>query len=179
MDIALIVVGVIVALVVLVLVLAAMQSNTFRVERSADMQAPPDRVFAQINDFHKWTAWSPWEKLDPALNRTYGGPESGKGTTYDWEGNKQVGKGRMEITESLPPSKITIKLDFLKPFEAHNTTEFTFSPRGGGTAVSWAMTGQRPFMFKVMCLFMNMDNMIGKDFEKGLANLKGVVEKAG
>jgi hypothetical protein len=179
MDTALIIVGVIAALVVLLLVVAALQPNSYRVERSAEMHAPPDRVFAQLNDFHTWEAWSPWDKIDPNLKRTYSGPESGKGSVYDWEGNKQVGMGRMEITESLPQSKITIKLDFFKPFVAHNTAEFTLEPRGGGTAVTWAMIGQKPFLFKVVCLFMSMDNMVGKDFEKGLANLKGIVEKAG
>jgi len=143
----------------------------------ATMKAPPEKIFPHINDFHNWLAWSPWEKLDPNLKRTYSGTAEGLGTVYDWEGNKQVGKGRMEITETVPPTKITIKLDFFKPFEAHNKAEFALDKQGELTGVTWAMLGQQPFMFKVMGLFCNLDKMIGKDFEAGLANLKSVVEK--
>lgn len=156
---------------------AATKPNTFRIQRAASINAAPDRIFEEINDFHRWMDWSPWEKLDPALQRTFSGPQAGVGTIYEWEGNKKVGKGRMEILESSAPNRIVIKLDFIKPFEAHNTTEFTLQPNGNATNVNWAMLGQQPFMFKVMTVFMNLDKMIGKDFEAGLANLKGLVEK--
>lgn len=151
--------------------------NTFRVQRSATMKAPPEKIFPLINDFHQWPSWSPWEKLDPAMKRTHSGPASGPGAVYEWEGNKQVGKGRMEITEASPPSKLTLKLDFLKPFEAHNTVDFLLDRQGDATNVTWAMYGPQGFMFKVMHLFFNMDKMVGKDYEKGLANLKAIVEK--
>lgn len=175
-TIVLIVVLVLVVLIAAVLILAAMTPDTFRIQRTATIKAPPGKIFPHINDFHNWQAWSPWEKLDPALQRTFSGAASGKGTVYEWEGNKQVGKGRMEITESSAPSKIVIKLDFFKPFEAHNTADFTFAGKGDSTTITWGMDGQRPFMFKVMGIFMNFDKMIGKDFEAGLANLKRVTE---
>ena len=155
---------------------AASRPGAFRYQRTARIDAPPDRVFAKINDFHHWPSWSPWEELDPAMNRTHSGPASGKGAVYEWSGNKQVGQGRMEITESVPPEKVGIKLDFLKPFEAHNQVEITAVPSGNGSEVTWAMSGEYPFMMKVMCLFMNMEKMIARDFDKGLARLKKLVE---
>jgi hypothetical protein len=176
MIIGTVVVALLVAVVVL-LAVAATRPDAFRIERTANIHAPAQRIFPLINDFHNWGSWSPWEKLDPALRRTYSGANRGLGAIYEWEGNKQVGKGRMEITESSPDAKILIKLDFLQPFEAHNTAEFHLQQRGEGTSITWAMSGNRPFMFKVMSLFMNMDNMIGKDFEAGLANMKGLAEK--
>ena len=169
--------GLLVVAVVVLLVIAATRPDAFRIQRSASMKAPPEKIFPHINDFHSWTAWSPWEKLDPNLKRTYSGPDNGKGAVYEWEGIKKVGQGRMEITDASTPSKITIKLDFIKPFEAHNTAEFTLEPEGDSTNVTWAMLGKKPFMFKVMTIFMNMDKMVGKDFEAGLANLKGIAEK--
>ncbi len=172
-----IVLVIIVVAVAALLVFAAMKPDAFRIQRAASMKAPPDMIFALINDFHNLASWSPWEKLDPHLKRTYGGSANGQGATYEWEGNKKVGKGRMEIMESSPPSKITIKLDFLKPFEAHNTAEFTLSSQGDSTQVTWAMNGRQPFMFKVMTVFLSMDKMVGKDFETGLANIKSIVEK--
>ncbi len=175
-TIALIVAIVLVILVAAVLVIASMTPDTFRIQRSATIKTPPEKVFPHINDFHNWQAWSPWEKLDPALKRTFSGPQQGKGTVYEWEGNKRVGKGRMEITESSSPSRIVIKLDFFQPFEAHNTADFTFAGQGESTLLTWGMNGQRPFMFKVMGLFMNFDKLIGKDFEAGLANLKQITE---
>jgi Polyketide cyclase / dehydrase and lipid transport len=178
-TVVLIIVGVIVLGIVVLLVYAATQPSAFRVQRSASIQAPPERIFPLINDFRSWAAWSPWEKLDPNLKRTFSGPASGVGSTYEWEGNKKVGQGRMEITESAPSSKISIKLDFIKPFEAHNTADFTLAPNGSSTDITWAMLGQKPFLFKVMSVFMNMDKMIGKDFEAGLANLKAQTEKPG
>lgn len=168
---------VIVVLVVGVLGYAASKPNAFRVERSAIIPAPPDKVFAFLGDFHRWEAWSPWERLDREMKKTYGGPASGKGATYEWEGNRQVGQGRMEIIEATVPTKLKIKLNFIKPFQAEHATEFTLRPSGGATDVTWAMHGQNQFMAKVMGIFMNMDKMIGNDFEKGLANLTTAAQK--
>jgi uncharacterized protein YndB with AHSA1/START domain len=156
---------------------AATKPDEFRMQRSANIKAPPEKIFALINDLHSWTSWSPWEKLDPALKRTYSGAASGPGAVYEWEGNKKVGKGLMEIIDTSPPSRITIKLDFLKPFEAHNTAEFTLDGQGDSTTVTWAMHGNQPYMIKVMTLFFSMDKMVGKEFETGLANLKSITEK--
>jgi uncharacterized protein YndB with AHSA1/START domain len=169
------------ALLVAILVIAFVafvltRPNQFRVQRKAKINAPPERVFALLTDFHRWTSWSPWEALDPNLRRTHSGAASGAGAVYAWEGNKRVGEGRMEILEVRPSSKVTIKLDFLKPFEAHNTAEFTLVPSGGGTDVTWAMYGHNSLMLKAMSLFMPMDKMVGKDFEKGLDNLKRATE---
>jgi uncharacterized protein YndB with AHSA1/START domain len=175
-----VIIGIGIALVVLiaaVVIIAATKPDTFRIERSASLKAPPERIFALINDFHNWGAWSPWEKMDPNLKRTFSGQPSGTGSIYEWEGNKKVGQGRMEIKESSPSRKIIIQLDFLKPFEAYNTAEFTLDPVGDSTNVNWAMHGRQPFMFKVMKVFMNMDKLVGKDFEAGLANLKAQTEK--
>jgi hypothetical protein len=168
---------VIVVLVVALLIYAATKPDTFRVQRSASMNASPEKIFALINDFHSWGFWSPYEKKDPAMKRTYSGAATGKGAEYEWDGDKNVGKGRMEITESTPPSKIMINLDFVKPFEAHNIAEFTLETRGDSTNVTWAMHGPLPYIAKVMHVFLNMDSMVGKDFETGLANLKAVTEK--
>ncbi|MCT7298918.1 SRPBCC family protein [Ralstonia sp. CHL-2022] len=159
-----------------VLGFAATRPNTFRVQREIDIKAPPEKVFALINDFHRWTAWSPWEKRDPAMKRAYGGPANGKGANYAWDGSREVGAGRMEIVDSTSPSRIQIQLDFLKPFEARNTAEFTLKPAGDVTHVTWAMYGPSPFISKVMGLFFSMDAMIGKDFEAGLANLKSAAQ---
>lgn len=169
--------AVVVLIVVIVLAVAATKPDTFRVERSGSIQAPPGKVFALIEDFHQWTSWSPWEHLDPNLKRTYGGAEKGKGATYAWQGNAQAGEGRMEILEATSPSRVLIKIDFSKPFEAHNQVEFALTGEGGGTRVVWSMTGPQAFMMKVMCLFMSMDNMVGKDFEKGLVSLKSASEQ--
>ena len=160
-----------------ILVLAAMKPDTFRVVRSTTVKAPPEKIFPLIADFRAWSAWSPWEKMDPALKRSYSGPGSGQGAVYAWEGNSKVGKGRMEIIDAPPPSRVAIKLDFLKPFEAHNTAEFTLTPRGSTTDVTWAMHGPNLFIGKVMSLFVSMDRMVGKDFETGLANLKAEAER--
>src|SRR5437773_5865734 len=177
MTIVLIVVIVVFVLLAALFGYAATKPDTFRIQRSASMKAPPERIFPHINDFHRWGAWSPWEKIDPALQRTYSGAADGQGAVYEWEGNKKVGKGRMEIMQASPPAKIVIKLDFFKPFEAHNTAEFTLQPQGDSTNVTWVMHGRQPYMFKVMTTFFNMDKMVGKDFEAGLANLKGIAEK--
>ena len=160
-----------------VLIAAAFRPDTFRVERAIQINAPADRIYPLIDDFHRWTAWSPWEKRDPALKRDYSGAASGKGAVYAWEGNKDVGQGRMEILEAVPPSRIVIKLDFLKTFEAHNTAEFTLQPVAGGTELRWAMQGPQPYLFKLMNLLFNMDKMVGKDFEAGLASIKAIAEQ--
>lgn len=170
---------VIVVLVALaaVLAFAATKADTFRVERATAIKAPPERIFALINDFHHWGVWSPWEKLDPAMHREHSGAANGKGAVYTWEGNNKVGKGRMEITDTSPSSKILIKLDFLKPFEAHNSAEYTLETDGDCTNVTWAMHGPNPYFAKVMQLFVSMDSLVGKDFETGLANLKAAAER--
>jgi hypothetical protein len=168
---------VIAILVVGVLVFAATRPNTFRVQRSASIKAPPEKIFPFINDFHSWPLWSPWEKIDPALKRTYSGEPSGKGARYAWEGNSKVGSGSMEITESSPPGKILIKLDFIKPFEGHNVTDFTLVPNGDMTEVTWLMHGPVPYIGKIMHMFVNMDKMVGGQFETGLANLKAAAEQ--
>jgi Polyketide cyclase / dehydrase and lipid transport len=172
-----IIVVVLVVGIAAVLGFAATKPDAFRIQRAMSMKAPPEKIFPLINDFHSWASWSPWEKLDPALKRTYSGAASGQGAVYEWEGNKKVGQGRMEILESSPSSKVLIKLDFIKPFEAHNTAEFTLDRQGDSTTVTWIMNGQQPYMFKVMSVFFSMDKMIGKDFETGLANLKSITEK--
>jgi hypothetical protein len=171
-----IIVLVIVVLVVAVLIYAATKPDTFRVQRATRINAPPEKVFALINDYHRWGSWSPYEKLDPDMKRTYSGSPNGTGAVYEWEGNNKAGKGRMEIADSLPPSQVVIKLDFVKPFEAHNLVHFTLQPGGASTDVTWAMQGPSPYMMKLMHVFINMDRMVGKDFEVGLANLKAVAE---
>jgi uncharacterized protein YndB with AHSA1/START domain len=160
-----------------VLIFAATKPDTFRVERSTSIKAPPEKIFAILNDFKQWGAWSPWEKKDPAMKRNFGAITAGKGATYGWEGNKDVGQGSMTITESVPSSKLALNLDFLKPFEAHNFVEFTLAAQGDTTNVKWAMHGPANFMTKIIHVFMNMDKMVGPDFEAGLANLKAAAEK--
>ena len=159
------------------LLFAATRPGSFRIERSATLQAPPEKIFPHIDDFHRWTTWSPWENIDPQLKRSYSGAANGPGAVYAWEGNSKVGSGRMEITGSAPSSKVVIRLDFLKPFEAHNTAEFTLVPGAQGTIVNWAMYGPSPFVSKLMGIFFNMDRMVGAQFEQGLANLKSITEK--
>jgi hypothetical protein len=158
------------------LIAAAFRPDAFRIERRIRIEATPDTIFALIDDFRRWTAWSPWEKMDPALERDYSGPPSGKDAAYAWEGNNKVGKGCMQIVESTPYSRIRIQLDFLKPFEAHNTAEFTLQPAGDETDVVWAMYGPQPYLSKLMGLVVSMDTLVGKDFENGLANLKASAE---
>jgi uncharacterized protein YndB with AHSA1/START domain len=178
LKIALIALGVLVILVILVLIYASTRPDTFQIQRKIAIKAPPEKVFPLVNDFHEWAKWSPWEKLDPNLKRTYGGPDSGPGATYGWEGNDKVGTGRMEILKTTPPNEVKIQLDFLKPYEAHNTGTFQFQPTSEGTEVIWTMDGEAPFMFNVMKVFIDMDGIIGKDFEKGLAAMKVEAEKA-
>lgn len=167
------------AIVVVVLLIASTKPATFRIERSTSIAAPPEAVYPLIDDFHHWGEWSPWERLDPNLKRTFSGAPSGKGAIYEWEGTPKVGSGRMEILQASAPESVKIQLDFLKPFEAHNTAEFTLRPDGSGTRVKWAMYGPNPLMMRVMKLFMNMEGMIGKDFDAGLANMKGAAEGKG
>jgi len=168
---------VLVVAIAITLILAATKPDTFSVQRATTVKAPPERIFPLINDSHQRGTWSPYENKDPALKRSYSGTASGKGAVYAWEGNKDVGSGRMEILDASAPSKIVIKLDFFTPFEAHNTAEFTMLPQGDATNVTWLMHGPLPFMGKIMHVFVNMDRMVGKDFEIGLANLKRLAEK--
>ena len=166
------------AIVVVFVVVVSMRPSGFRISRTATISAPAPLVFAQVYDFHKWEAWSPYEKRDPAMKKTHEGTPHGTGAIYTWAGNNEVGEGRMTITESRPSDLIRIKLEFAKPFKATNTAEFTFKPKGNQTAVSWSMSGKNNFMFKAVGLFMNMDKMVGGDFEKGPAQMKSVVETA-
>ena len=163
--------------VVFILVVATRRAD-FQITRSTTIAAPAVVVFAQVNDFHKWDAWSPWAKLDPTMKQTHEGASAGPGAIYTWSGNKDVGEGRMTLTESRANELVRIKLEFLKPFPAINTTEFSFKPEGTQTAVVWSMTGTNNFMAKAFCMFMNMDKMVGGDFEKGLVQLKTVAEAA-
>ena len=156
---------------------AAISPDHFRIERTTTIAAPPEKVFPLINDFRQWTAWSPWEKIDPALKRNYSGPKEGVGSAYAWQGNNEVGTGRMEITHSEPASRVEIKLDFQMPFEAHNTAEFVLQPKGGGTQVTWAMYGPSPYTHRLMQVFFDMDDMVGSKFDQGLNNLKAAAEK--
>lgn len=169
-------IGVLLVLLV-VLGLAATKPATFQLQRETTINAPAEKVFALVNDFHNWGEWSPWEKLDPDMKRTYSGPPSGVGSTYEWDGNSGAGTGRMEITNSVMPSKVDIKLDFTAPFESHNITEFTLDSTAAGTHVTWNMHGPNNFLSKLMTVFVSMDKMVGPDFESGLANLKAAAEK--
>jgi hypothetical protein len=169
--------GAVAGLIAVFLVVVALQPSDFRIERSAMMRAPAQASFTQVNDFQNWRSWSPWEKVDPALKRQYEGPRAGTGAVYAWQGNKDVGEGRMTITESRPGELVRIRLEFIKPFAATNTAEFSFKPSGDGTAVTWTMTGQNNFLSKAICLFVNMDKMVGGMFEQGLTQMKTVVER--
>lgn len=162
---------------VVILGLALTQPDSFKVQRSAAIKAPPAKVMAYLNDFHQWQAWSPWEKLDPNLKRTFDGPASGKGAVYAWSGNDEVGQGRMEIIGNDSPTQLDIKLDFIRPFKSSNRTEFLLQPQGDTTVVTWTMSGPSQFITKLMGVFYSMDKMIGKDFDKGLAQLKQLAEK--
>jgi uncharacterized protein YndB with AHSA1/START domain len=160
-----------------ILAFALTRPDTFSVQRTTTIHAPADKVFALINDFHRWGEWSPWEKLDPEMKRSFSGAAAGVGTVYEWTGNSKVGAGRMEILKTAPATKLDIKLDFIKPFEGHNVAEFTLTPKGDDTEVLWVMHGPAPFVTKLMGVFVSMDSMIGKDFEAGLANMKAAAEK--
>lgn len=168
---------VVVVLLLIVVGLAMTKADTFSLQRETTINAPREKVFALINDFHEWGKWSAWEKLDPNMKRTFGGAPSGPGSTYAWEGNSDAGAGQMEITSSTAPSKVEIKLDFTKPFESHNITEFTIDSTAAGTHVVWNMHGPNPFISKIMSVFVSVDKLVGPDFEKGLASMKTEAEK--
>lgn len=168
----------ILVLIAAVLIYAATRPGTLHVERSATINAPAEKIFPLITDFHQWGQWSPYEKIDPAMKRTYSGAAEGKGAVYEWEGNNEVGAGRMEITETSRPTRVTIKLDFTSPLEGHNVAEFVLVPQGATTNVLWTMDGPTPYVGKLLGVFMNMDTMIGGAFDEGLANLKAIAEKS-
>jgi len=170
-------IGFLVVILVLVVVIA-LQPADFRVTRSAEINAKPKVIFSKIQNFNHWKDWSPWEKMDPSMKKTLSGPTEGKGTVYEWTGNSQVGKGRMEVVDVIADQKVVIKLDFIEPFAASNMTEFVITPKGEGATVTWSMSGKNNFVSKAMGLFMDMDKMIGNDFEKGLADLKKIAEAA-
>jgi hypothetical protein len=171
-----IVAAVLVVGVVVVLLLAAQKPDMFQVKRSATISAPPDRIYPLIADFRRWREWSPYETKDPDMKRTYGAVASGTGATYGWDGDKNIGAGSMEITQADAPGKVALKLDFTRPFEAHNTVDFTLAPQGEATLVTWDMRGPVPFFAKIIHVFLNMDKMVGGDFEAGLAKLKSLAE---
>ena len=159
-----------------VLIYAATRPDTFSVQRSLAINAPPEKIYALIGDFRKWGEWSPYEKLDPAMQRSFSGADSGQGAVYAWDSKAKAGAGRMEITQTTAPNSIVIQLDFIKPFEAHNTATFTLQGEGDATRVTWVMSGPANYFHKLMSLFLNMDQLIGKDFETGLGNLKRITE---
>jgi hypothetical protein len=180
LEIVAIIVAVLVIGVAVVLILAANKPDTFSVQRATTVKAPPEEIVPLINDFRRWASWSPYEHKDPAMKRSYSGAESGKGAIYAWDGNRNVGSGRMEILDASAPSKTIIKLDFFTPFKGHNTAEFTMLPQGGSsrtTNVTWLMHGPAPCISRLMQVFVNFDNMVGRDFEVGLANLKRAAEQ--
>lgn len=166
----------IIAIVAIFSVYVALQPSTFKVERSTIIVAPAAQAFAEVNDFHKWEAWSPWAKLDPAAKMTFEGPEAGEGAVLRWAGNEKVGEGSMTLLESRPDERIRIRTDFVKPWAGTSTSEFAFKPDGPRTIVTWSMSGERGFLEKAICVFMNGEKMIGGEFEKGLSNLKTLVE---
>jgi Polyketide cyclase / dehydrase and lipid transport len=168
---------IVIAVVAVALLYAATRPDTFRVERSIRINATPDKIAPLVSDFHQWEKWSPWEKMDPSLTRTYSGAASGQGAVYAWVGNKDVGQGRMEVVEAASPAKVLIKLDFITPFEAHNLVEFILTPEGNATVVTQAMYGPSPFVSKVMGLVFSMDKMVGGKYEEGLQSLKALAEK--
>lgn len=176
MDYLWIILGVIGVLIVGLLIFIMTRPNEFRVVRELFLKASPEVVFAQVNDLHCWDDWSPWAKLDPNAKLTYSGPREGKGASYTWNGNNEVGEGTLTITESRPVKQLKMRLEFIRPFKCQNDVDFTFTPENGGTKVEWGMDGKNNFMSKAMCLFMNMDKMVGRDFEKGLGSLKTLTE---
>jgi hypothetical protein len=153
-------------------------ADTYTVERSAAIDAPPANVYDQIANFHNWTNWSPWEGIDPELKRTYSGAESGTGALYGWSGNRKAGQGRMEITEATGPSTVQIEVVFEKPWKARNDTVFTIAPEGSGSRVTWSMTGKKTLITRAMGIFKSMDKFLGPDFESGLARMKAAAERS-
>jgi len=168
----------VVVIVVLFVVIVATRPSDFRITRTGRISAPVGVVFDNINDFHKWEAWSPWAKMDPTARSTFAGPVAGPGTSMEWAGNNKVGAGRMTILDSRPGELIRINLEFFKPFKATNLAEFTLKPEGNQTAVTWSMSGKNNFMGKAIGLLMNCDEMVGGQFEQGLANLNSVSQQA-
>jgi hypothetical protein len=174
---ALIILAFFVFLFAVVLLLAATKPDVYRVQRTTTIHAEPGRIFPHVNDLHSWSAWSPFDKLDPNMKKTFSGPASGKGAVCEWAGNARAGRGRMEIVDSTPPATVVIKLNFIKPLKSHSTAEFMLVPKGNSTDVTWAMYGPVSLAMKIFQVFVNMDRMIGKDFERGLADLKSIAEK--
>lgn len=168
---------IIVVLIAAVLLFAATKPDSFRIQRAASIKAPPEKIFNILNDFRKSPEWSPYEKNDPAMKRTFSGAPAGKGSIYEFDGNKDVGAGRIEIIESLPPKKVVLQLNMLRPFKGSNIVEYTLKPKGDSTEVVWAMNGPMSFFSKLICIFINIDRIVGTDFEVGLANLKAITEK--
>lgn len=168
--------GAIAALILVLVIVVALRPSTFRIERATTTAAPPAAVFAEVNDFHKWEAWSPWAKLDPKAVNSFEGPAAGTGAIFRWKGNSEVGAGSMTILESKPGELVRIRLDFLEPMPGTSTADFFFVPTGSGSTVTWAMYGENNFVGKAMCMVMDMDNMVGSQFEKGLAGLRRVAE---
>jgi Polyketide cyclase / dehydrase and lipid transport len=168
---------VLVVLIAGIVLYASTKPDAFHVERTANIKATPDKLFPRINDFHQWQPWSPYEKLDPAMKRSFSGPAAGEGAIYEWEGNSKAGAGRITITQATPPHQVKIKLEMFKPFAATNEVTFTLKPNGDSTDVTWAMDGQAVLFSKVMGLFFDMDDMVGGQFDEGLRNLTALVEK--
>lgn len=169
---------IIVAIIAVVLIVAAMRPDQFRIERSATIQAAPERIFPLINDLHRWQSWSPYEKKDPDMQRSFEGPSAGPGAAYGWNGNKNIGSGRMQISESIPSSHVRLQLEFFTPFKASNVADFVLEPQGAATRITWSMQGRANFMSKLMGLVFNIDKMVGKDFEDGLVNLRTLTEES-
>ena len=167
-----------IVVIALILIFALTKPNEYTVVRTTSIKAPPEVVYSYLDDFHKWSAWSPWEKMDPTMKRAYQGPQNGVGAIYTWDGNSQVGKGRMEITNVSPASKVGLNLDFLEPMEGHSKVEFALAPKGDTTDVTWSMKGDNNYLSKIMQVFVSMDSMIGGDFESGLRDLKTSSEQA-
>jgi uncharacterized protein YndB with AHSA1/START domain len=168
---------ILIVIIAAVLLYVARQPNSFRIERTITIEAPPEKIFPLIEDFHQWTHWSPWENIDPQLQRSYAGAERGQGAIYTWRGNNSIGEGRMEIIDAQVPSRIVLKLDFMKPFAAHNEVEFLLEAQDGLTRVTQAMYGPSPLLSKLMGLVFSMDKMVGDKYEQGLASLKALVEE--
>lgn len=164
-------------LVVLVLAYAATRPDSFRVARRVSISAAPEKVYPLLNDIRAQNTWSPWDKKDPAMKRSYSGAATGVGAVYEWDGNKEIGAGRLEIVESVAPRKVVMKLDFTRPMEGHNVAAFTLEPQGAATEVTWSIEGPMPYVSKLFSLFCDMDKMIGKEFEAGLADLKALAER--
>ena len=169
-------IAIVVLIVAIIFAVAAMKPDALFIQREARIKAPPDKVFALVSDFHRWGSWAPQDKMDPTMKRSYSGATDGVGAVSEWDSRGQAGRGRMQITEASAPTRLTVRVDFTKPFEAHNVNEFKFEPEDGGTKVTWTMHGTNVYMLKVMSVFFNMDRMLGKHFETGLRDLKTAAE---